>query len=549
MAALSSVSLSDVSKDLLRSLKECNARGLIHSANWAIELVSSLPPLKTLPTFEEEATEEFKDDFYSYNLAKGYFDLKEFERASHVSRNCRSHKGYFLHLYSLYMSGEKKKRYQMVDVLEPSSKAVENEELRGLRAELQNNIDKLDGYCFYLYGVVLNGLSLYTEAIEMLLKAVEKEPVHWGAWKELASICKNRETLQNLKLPNHWMAEFFQAQAELEVQMTEEALRRYENICSAGFAKSTYVKQQMALAYYNLRDFVQATEHFKDLQTKDPYMLDHVDTYSNILYIQDSKAELSYLAHRVAEVDKYRYESCGVIGNYYSLRGQHEKAVLYFRQALKLNPQHVVAWTLLGHEYVELKNTSAAIESYRRATEASAKDYRAWYGLGQTYEILKMPYYSLYYYNEAYKLRPYDSRILIALGDTYHSLDKNEEAKKCYLKAFRIGDPEGQASMKVAKLYLQSGEEDNAFRLYSIVLDDTDQSAFHTSEDVAKGLVFAARYCLKTGKYSEAEAYGRRATEHIETREEARSLLYEIRQARLGNEASDVAAYPFTTPS
>ena len=49
------------------------------------------------------------------------------------------------------------------------------------------------------------------------------------------------------------MAEFFQAQAELDVQMTEEALRRYENLCSAGFSKSSYVKQQMALAYYNLR--------------------------------------------------------------------------------------------------------------------------------------------------------------------------------------------------------------------------------------------------------------------------------------------------------
>ena len=30
--------------------------------------------------------------------------------------------------------------------------------------------------------------------------------------------------------------------------------------------------------------------------------------------------------------------------------------------------------------------------------------------------------------------------------------------------------------------------------------------------------MFAARYCLKTGKYSEAEAYGRRATEHIEVK-------------------------------
>lgn len=56
------------------------------------------------------------------------------------------------------------------------------------------------------------------------------------------------------------------------------------------------------------------------------------------------------------------------IGNYYSLRGDHDKAVLYFKQALRLNPKYVAAWTLLGHEYVELKNTSAAILSYRKAT-------------------------------------------------------------------------------------------------------------------------------------------------------------------------------------
>lgn len=56
------------------------------------------------------------------------------------------------------------------------------------------------------------------------------------------------------------------------------------------------------------------------------------------------------------------------IGNYYSLRGDHDKAVLYFKQGLSLNPKYLPAWTLLGHEYVELKNTSAAILSYRKAT-------------------------------------------------------------------------------------------------------------------------------------------------------------------------------------
>lgn len=34
---------------------------------------------------------------------------------------------------------------------------------------------------------------------------------------------------------------------------------------------------------------------------------------------------------RTNMVDKYRTETCCVIGNYYSLRSQHEKAVLYFQ--------------------------------------------------------------------------------------------------------------------------------------------------------------------------------------------------------------------------
>jgi len=54
----------------------------------------------------------------------------------------------------------------------------------------------------------------------------------------------------------------------------------------------------------------------------------------------------------------------------------------------------------MGHEYMEMKNTHAAIQSYRQAIEVNRRDYRAWYGLGQTYEILKMPFYCLYYYKQ-----------------------------------------------------------------------------------------------------------------------------------------------------
>ena len=55
------------------------------------------------------------------------------------------------------------------------------------------------------------------------------------------------------------------------------------------------------------------------------------------------------------------------VGNYYSLRAEHERAVKYFRRATQLDRTYLAAWTLMGHEYVEMKNSHAAIEAYRKA--------------------------------------------------------------------------------------------------------------------------------------------------------------------------------------
>lgn len=45
-----------------------------------------------------------------------------------------------------------------------------------------------------------------------------------------------------------------------------------------------------------------------------------MDIFSNILYVKEEFAALSALAHRCTAADKYRPETCCVVGNYYSLR-------------------------------------------------------------------------------------------------------------------------------------------------------------------------------------------------------------------------------------
>lgn len=49
------------------------------------------------------------------------------------------------------------------------------------------------------------------------------------------------------------------------------------------------------------------------------------------------------------------------------MRGERTKSILSFQRAVKMNPSYASAWTLMGHEYVELKNISAAILCYQKA--------------------------------------------------------------------------------------------------------------------------------------------------------------------------------------
>ena len=41
-----------------------------------------------------------------------------------------------------------------------------------------------------------------------------------------------------------------------------------------------------------------AVDYFKDLLEKDPFRLDNLDTYSNLLYVKEQRVELAHLAHK-----------------------------------------------------------------------------------------------------------------------------------------------------------------------------------------------------------------------------------------------------------
>jgi anaphase-promoting complex subunit 8 len=517
--------------------------------------------------------------------------------------------GIYLRAYSMYLAGEQRKHQEALEwkggnnsgeaaaagdpqttQSQQQNASHKNPFLKQLSDELANHYEheQLDAFGLYVYGMVLKELLPtrgHHDAFAILVESIRQFPYNWSAWLDLAHVVSSSSSSSSSKqkaaqeeqqdeltreFASHFMYHFYTAHVYLQKQQSHEAaIQVYERLVQPNmddpssqqqpallFAGSPYVASQLAVAHYHLREFHLAQHCFAQLVQRDPYRLDELDIYSNILYVQDSAMLLSQLAHTAMRVDKYRPETCCIVGNYYSLKQLRTKAIQYFQRALKLNPNYTGAWTLMGHEYVELKNTPAAMEAYRKAADVEPNDYRAWYGLGQAYEILSMPLYALYYYKRATAVRPYDARMWCAVAHCYLLLGKRKEALLSYETAL-TDDVEGLATTQLAQLYQDDGRHDKAAQCYIKHLElrylattaHPNTTASASLPDVlsgvavqateARALLFLAQYYLTNATKDNLETAALCASRLLEypgpEKEEGKAVLRDIRSRRGGD--------------
>ncbi|KAF2774003.1 TPR-like protein [Teratosphaeria nubilosa] len=362
-----------------------------------------------------------------------------------------SQRSLFLALYARYLAGEKRKNEDSETILGPSDGPVTaNKEVPGVLTMLEDyfnarglqEVGNSQGWLEYLYGLVLVRTKSQDLARQWLLRSVSVQPLNWSAWLELASLVDSPETLQKIgqrMQPPHIMSIFWSIHCNIEMyQQTPEVLHQITQLQNM-FPTSAWLQQQKALLHYHARDHETALSLFEKLTKQNPHRLEGLEVYSNLLYVLPHRPKLASLASLASTTDRFRPETNCILGNYYSLISEHEKAVLHFRRALTLDRNYQSAWTLMGHEYIELKNTQAAIESYRRAVDADRRDYRAWYGLGQGYEMLECHSYSLFYYRQAAGLCPNDPKMWAAVGLAYAKCDKIANAISAYKRALVVG--------------------------------------------------------------------------------------------------------------
>jgi tetratricopeptide (TPR) repeat protein len=142
--------------------------------------------------------------------------------------------------------------------------------------------------------------------------------------------------------------------------------------------------------------------------------------------------------------------------------GRTAEAIGYFRKALDLSPDHLIALDNLGSAYRQQKLWDDARKTYERALEVSSNDSEANYGLGMVFAQHDDTARAFDSLQKALTLRPVYPEALNNLGILYLRTQRRDEAVASFEQCIRVEPAFDQSYLNLARVYAVEGAPDKA---------------------------------------------------------------------------------------
>jgi Flp pilus assembly protein TadD len=188
----------------------------------------------------------------------------------------------------------------------------------------------------------------------------------------------------------------------------------------------------------------------------------------------------------------------------HALNGDLPMAESAYQEALKLEPDHMLALEGLGLMALQLKNNDAAKLYLEKATVANAQSWRSQNGLGLILDLQGRHMEAVQYYKKALAIQPAAPQLHNNIGYSYYLVGDLNQA----LDHFRIAldyDPDYERAWhNIGLVYARQGEYNSAL------------TAFRRVMNTAEAYNNVGYVCMINGKYGEAEAFLKQAIKHSE---------------------------------
>ncbi len=162
--------------------------------------------------------------------------------------------------------------------------------------------------------------------------------------------------------------------------------------------------------------------------------------------------------------------------------GHTAEAIPYFQEALKLNPDHLIALENLGNAYRQQKNWDEARKALERAVAVGPQDAEANYSLGMVFAQLNDTDRAYEYLQRALKSRPGYPEALNNLGVLYLRTGRRDQAVASFEECIRVAPAFDQSYMNLARVYVLEGTPEKA---RSVLLELLKQHPEHAQAQKA----------------------------------------------------------------
>jgi tetratricopeptide (TPR) repeat protein/peroxiredoxin len=142
--------------------------------------------------------------------------------------------------------------------------------------------------------------------------------------------------------------------------------------------------------------------------------------------------------------------------------GRTAEAIPYFQEALKLNPDHLVALDNLGNAYRQQTQWGEARKIFERALVVNPQDPEANYSLGMIFAQTDDNERAYEYLQRALKVRPTYPEALNNLGVLFLRTQRRDQAVASFEECMRVAPAFDQSYLNLARVYALEGESGKA---------------------------------------------------------------------------------------